>query len=129
MCVSVTREIFDPPGRTVPITAGLKLDISHIHKSGFTWDDVLPENIRSVWVKNFGLIQDLGTLEYKRVIVPPNAKNLDIVTLDFGDASLQLIYVAIYAWFELTDGTYSCHLVFARSKKLSRKEPPSPERS
>ena len=116
LCVSVTGEIFDPPGRTVPITAGLKLDISHIHKSGFTWDDVLPENIRAVWVKNFGLIQELGTLEYKRVIVPPNAKNLDIMTLDFGDASLQLICVAIYARFELKDGSYSCHLVFARSK-------------
>ena len=66
--------------------------------------------------KNFGLIKDLGTLKYKRVIVPPNAKNLDIVTLDFGDASLQLICVAIYARFELKDGSYACHLVFARSK-------------
>ena len=100
----------------MPITAGFKVDISYIHKSGFTWDDVLADNIRSVWVKNFGLIEDLGTLEYKRVIVPSNAKNLDITTLDFGDASLQLICIAIYARFELKDGSYSCHLVFARSK-------------
>ena len=82
ICVSVTGEIIDPLGRTVPITAGLKLDISHIHKSGLTWDDVLADDIRSVWVKNFELIEDLGNLEYKWVIVPSDAKKLDIVPLD-----------------------------------------------
>ena len=115
-CASITGEIFDPPGRTVPVTVGFKVDLSQIHRLGFTWDDELPDNIRSVWAENFDMIQELGTLKYKRVIVPPNAKNLDIVTLDFGDASNQALCVAIYARFELKDGSYSCHLVFARSK-------------
>ena len=115
-CASIAGEIFDPVGRTVPVTVGFKVDLSQIHRLGFTWDDELPDNIRSVWADNFEIIQEFGTLKYKRVIVPSNAKNLDIVTLDFGDASNQALCVAIYARFELKDGSYSCHLVFARSK-------------
>ena len=50
------------------------------------------------------------------MIVPLNAKNLDIITIDAGDASPSLICTAIYARFECKDGTFSCQLVFARSK-------------
>ena len=40
------------------------------------------------------------------------------MTLDTGDASSKLICTAIYARFERKAGTYSCQLVFARSKVL-----------
>ena len=56
--------------------------------------------------------------KYKRAIVPQNAKNLDIVTIDTSDASSSLICIAIYARFELKDGTFSFQLVFARSKVI-----------
>ena len=116
ICVSVSAEVFDPPGKTVPITAGIKVDISDLHRLGLGWDDQLPENLRSVWKNNFEMIQELGSLKYKRVIVPADAKNLDIFTIDTADASLRLICAAIYARFELKDGSFSCQLVFARSK-------------
>ena len=115
-CVSIAAEVFDPIGRVTPITAGIKLDISHLHKLGLGWDDAIPENLRSVWKDNFEMIEELGTLRYNRVVVPSNAKNLDIFTLDAGDASSSLICVAIYARFELRDGSFSCQLVFSRSK-------------
>ena len=57
-------------------------------------------------------------IKFKRAIVPVNAKNLDITTLDTAAASSKLICVAIYARFELKDGTFSCQLIFARSKVL-----------
>ena len=57
-------------------------------------------------------------MKYKRAIVPPDAKNLDIVTIDTGDASSNLICTAIYARFEKKDGSFSCQLVFARSKVI-----------
>ena len=62
------------------------------------------------------MIEELGTLKYKRVIVPPDTKNLIIVTLDTADARARLICVVIYGRFELRGGAYSCLLVFARSK-------------
>ena len=116
LCVSVSAEVFDPTGRVAPILGGIKLDISNLHKIGLGWDDVIPDNLRSIWKTNFEMIEELGSLKYKRVIVPSNAKNLDILTLDAGDASSSLICAAIYARFELRDGTYSCQLVFSRTK-------------
>ena len=115
-CVSIAASVFDPTGRVTPILAGIKLDISHLHRIGLGWDDVIPDNLRSIWKDNFEMIEELGTLKYKRVIVPSNAKDLNIFTLDAADASSSLICAAIYARFELTDGTFSCQLVFARSK-------------
>ena len=38
--------------------------------------------------------------------------------IDTGDASSKLICEAIYAQFRRRDGTFSCQLVFARSKVL-----------
>ena len=46
--------------------------------------------------------------------------DLNFFTLDTADASNQLICVAIYARFCLTDGGYSCQLVFARTKIVPR---------
>ena len=47
-CVRKLAEIFDPLGRMAPIIASMKLDISHLHRSGLTWDESLPDNLRSV---------------------------------------------------------------------------------
>ena len=63
-------------------------------------------------------MEEIGRIKYNRAIVPHNAKNLDIVTLDAGDASSKLSCCAIYARFEINDGSFSCQLVFARSKVL-----------
>ena len=115
-CASVSAHIFDPPGRAVPIIAGIKLDISDLHKLGLEWDSLIPDNLKGVWSDNLEMLEALGTLKYDRVIVPPNAKNLDITTIDTGDASPNLICTATYARFECKDGSYSCQLVFARSK-------------
>ena len=41
---------------------------------------------------------------------------MDISTIDFGDASNKLACAAIYARFLKKDGTFSCQLVFSRSK-------------
>ena len=115
-CAGIAAEVFDPMGRAAPVTGGIKLDISAIHKKGLSWGDVLPDSFRQLWTTNFEMIQELATLEYKRCIIPADAKNLDIVTLDCADASTSLICVAIYARFELKDGTHSCHLLLARTK-------------
>jgi len=44
--------------------------------------------------------------------------NLEIDPIDTGDASKSLACAAIYARFQKRDLTYSCQLVFARSKLI-----------
>ena len=115
-CASITASVFDPSGKVVPIVAGIKWDNTQIQRTGLTWGDPIPDNLRSVWKDNLEMIQELGTLKYNRVIVPANAKSLEITTIDAGDASPHLICSATYARFECTDNTFSCQLIFARSK-------------
>ena len=55
-------------------------------------------------------------MEFRRAVVPEDALNLDITTIDTADASEELICSAMYARFKLKSGKYSCQLIFARSK-------------
>ena len=68
-------------------------------------------NLRGVQKGNFEMVHEIGQIKYKHAIIPVNAKNLEIEAVDTG-----LICVAIYARFEMKDNTFSCQLVFSRSK-------------
>ena len=62
------------------------------------------------------LIKSIGTLRFNRAIVPMDAVNLNVNTLDFGDASQTMVCTCVYARFKRQNGEYSCQLVFARTR-------------
>ena len=115
-CVSRTAEVFDLVGRVAPILAGLKVDISILHLRTLGWDDPIPSELKEIWAANFNLIEEIGNIEFRRAVVPPDAVNLDIETIDMADASENLVCSAIYVRFLRKDGTYSCQLIFARTR-------------
>ena len=115
-CAKVVAEVFDPMGKLAPIIAGMKLDISILHQRGIDWDDPIPAELKTIWAANFDLIKELGTLQFRRAIVPENAASLDIETIDTADAGENLVCAAIYARFKLRGGGHSCQLIFARTK-------------
>ena len=117
-CAGKVGELYDPIGRIAPIVAGLKLDVSNLQRSGLSWNDTIPDNLRGMWESNFDMINELKQVTYRRAVIPPDAKNLQMETLDMADASMKLICAAIYARFEKRDGSFSCQLIFARSKIL-----------
>ena len=61
-------------------------------------------------------MQEIGNLRIQRAVVPENAVNLDINTIDAANASNKTVCVARYARFLGRNGTYFCQLVFSRSK-------------
>ena len=61
-------------------------------------------------------MQDIGNLRFQRLVVSKNAVDLDINTVDAADLSNKMTCIAIYARFLRRNGTYSCQLVFSRSK-------------
>ncbi|MCH2406211.1 MAG: A17 family peptidase, partial [Nitrosopumilus sp.] len=117
-CVGKVAEIFDLTGRITPITAHMKLDLNVLVKRKLDWDDTIPDDLRYVWISHFEMIMELGQIRFKRAIVPHDAVNLNINTIDTGDASGSIACVAIYARFQKKNGEFSCQLVFARSKIL-----------
>ncbi len=74
--------------------------------------------MRSCWDSNLSTMQELRNVFFRRAVVPENAANLDLETIDLADASKVLMCIAIYARFKLNNGGYSCQLIFARSKMV-----------
>ena len=115
-CVSRVAEVFDPLGHFAPLLAGLKLDISELHRRNLKWDDPIPNELKNVWAANFDLIQEIGNIRFHRAVVPEDAVSLDIETIDTADAGENLVCAAIYARFKRRNGDYSSQLIFARTK-------------
>ena len=115
-CVGRASEIFDPLGRAAPIVAGIKLDISALHKACSGWEDPIPSDLKAIWAENFDLIEEMRNIQFNRAVVPPDAVSLDVETIDTADASENLVCAAIYVRFLRKNGSHSCQLIFARTK-------------
>ena len=112
-------EILDLTEEITPITtAAMKMDLHTLVKRGLRWDDVIPDDLKSVWVSHFKIMQEIGNLRLQRAVVPEDAVNLAINTIDAPDVSNKMVCVAIYARFLRGNSTYSCQLVFFRSKVI-----------
>ncbi|XP_066928094.1 uncharacterized protein [Clytia hemisphaerica] len=126
-CISKVAEIYDLTGKIAPRVAATKLDLQQLNLRQLQWDDVLPNELRQVWLNHFETMQEIGSIRFKRSIVPKDAVDMQIETLDFGDASQSLVCVSIYAQFRLKDGPYSCQLVFSRTRTVQKTSLPRAE--
>ena len=80
--------------------SGMKFDVRELHLRKLDWDDRIPDDLRKIWESNFGVIEGIGQIKYHRAIVPSDAINLDIETIDTADASKDVICCAIHARFK-----------------------------
>ena len=67
-------------------TATMKLDLQR----GRALDDVLPDELRPIWVSHFKIMQEIREIKFQRVVVQEQAINLEIQTTDAADASQKL---------------------------------------
>ena len=115
-CAGKVAEIFDLLGKITPISAALKLDLSELCQRNLDWDDYIPSDLKTLWQNNFELIRKLGEIKFRRARVPEDAVSLEMETIEMADASPNLMCSAIYGRFKRKTGSYSCQLLFARSK-------------
>ena len=106
--MSKLGEIFDVLGRATPVISAMKFDVREPHLRNLGWGDRIPEDLRKIWVSNFRLIKKIVQIKYHRAVVPSDAVNLDIETIDTADPSKDLICCAIYARFKRNIGDLSC---------------------
>lgn len=67
-CSYKVAEVYDLCGKVSPLIASLKIDLHDLVQYQLDWD-VIPDNLRPIWESNFQLIQEIGTLSFKREIV------------------------------------------------------------
>ena len=75
----------------------MKMGLHSLVQRRLDWDDSLPDDLRSIWIAHFEMMQEIGKIKYKRAIVPQDVVNLNINAIDLGDASNKLGCAAIYA--------------------------------
>uniref|UniRef100_A0A7M5USX5 Uncharacterized protein n=1 Tax=Clytia hemisphaerica TaxID=252671 RepID=A0A7M5USX5_9CNID len=106
-CASKVAELFDLTGKVSPLIASMKIDLQDLVQRQLNWDDIIPDNLRSIWESNFDMMKEIGDLRFNRAIVPEDAIDLKMDTLDFGDASHSMVCVSIYGRFLRRNGEYS----------------------
>ena len=111
-CASKVAELFDPTGKVAPITGGMKIDVSILHKRKMDWDDPLPNELKNVWCENFDVLKELGTLKFQRAVIPQDAVSLDVELICSADAGEDLICASVHARYRLCNGKHSCQLIF-----------------
>ena len=115
MVFSKNASIFDLLGKFAPILAEFKIDLRAAVKLTNGWDDAVPEEVRSKWVKNLWRLETLRGLKFQRARMPDNAASTEMDLIVAVDAAQHIKMVGAWARFRLTTGDFSCQLVIGRS--------------
>ena len=115
MIFSKNNAFFDLLGKFVPISAGFKLDIRAAVQATQGWNDPVPEELRTKWIKNFWRLERLRGIKFERARMPSNAVSSEMDLIVAGDAAEHLKIVGAWARFRLNDGKFSSQLLIGRS--------------
>ena len=101
-------EVFDLTGWFTPIIAHMKLDLHELVTRKLDWDDTIPDELRNIWVSHLEMIKEITQVRFKRAVIPSDAVNTEVNTVDVGDATKAIACVAIYVRYLRINGRYSC---------------------
>ena len=113
--VSKFSSVYDPFGKFLPITSRMKVHMRRAVAETMTWDGILSAETRSIWVKNFMMLEKLRGMKFTRARVPVDALNHDLQLIAAVDAASELKIAGVWARFMRINGEYSSQLVIGRS--------------
>lgn len=120
--VSKVAELYDPVGLWEPYKLQLKLEISLINS--MAWDTPLPPELQNHWKQRFNEFLDIPTIFVNRCVIPENAIDPSKIRLIcLSDAAVYAGGAAIYAGYELPDGSFSCQLLTSKSQLMDMSIP------
>ena len=106
---------YDLLGKEAPFTLKLKADLRAVIKVNPEWDAPVSEELRSQWIKNYAMMENMKDYKFNRTVVPIDAvdcKKMRIWLLN--DAAKGGITVGAWAGYERKNGDYSCSHLFGR---------------
>ena len=62
--------IWDPLGKLTPLTVRFKRDLRRMIAGGYDWDSPISAELRTEWLHNFQLIEDVRDILYARCSLP-----------------------------------------------------------
>jgi hypothetical protein len=112
-CLAFLAQLWDPLGFISPITIKFRIDLQELWSAGFSWDEILPQNIQTKWIENVQSMNQLLTFELDRKLKPSNAIDSPEVH-GFSDGGEQAFGGVIYLRWKLDDGSYQCFAVMVK---------------
>ena len=106
--------VFDILGKYTSVLGKMKIDLRQVVKETEGWDDYVPDDLRSVWIHNFWMIEMLRGMKFHRAVMPSSAKNTKLRIITCVDAA-SLLITGTWGGFELKEGGYSNQLLIGRS--------------
>ena len=113
--VSKMSSIFDPFGKYLPLTGGMKVHMRLAVLETDDWDDFVSDQTRNLWVKNFWMLHNLRGMKFVRARIPTDAVNTTMDLVAAVDASNELKIAGVWARFLRTNGEYSSQLLIGRA--------------
>ena len=106
-------KLWDPLGFLLPVTMKYRMDLQSIWESGYSWDDVLPEELSNVWRQNVEEMNKLTDVELDRCLKPSTAKGNPQLH-SFSDAGNRGFGTCIFLRWE-TEGRVELTFVAAKA--------------
>ena len=106
-CLACVAQLWDPIGLVTPATIELRIDLQELWSAGYSWHEILPEQIQTKWRKNVQTLNQLLTHEFNRKLKPDTAVGLPEIH-GFCDGGEKAYGSAIFLRWELADGSYHC---------------------
>ena len=116
MVLSLVNGIYDPLGLATPFVIQAKMMLRQIsQEKNLDWDDPIPENLRSGWIRFFTLLFDMEEIEFRRSTKPTNTIGEPSLVI-FSDASEDAFGACAYIRWQIENGSFQSNLVVAKSR-------------
>ncbi|XP_063991168.1 uncharacterized protein LOC135169799 [Diachasmimorpha longicaudata] len=112
--LSDIASIFDPLGLLGPTTLTAKHVMQQLWAAGIEWDESVPTNIYTQWVKYYQQLPLLNNIHFKRHVVIHDMSNLEIH--GFADASSIAYGACLYVRSTNVHGQIKTQLLCSRSR-------------
>ena len=120
--LSRTAEFFDPVGWWEPLRLQMKLSFQELN--ALDWKDPVPECMIETWVDHFRQLEEARSFTIPRCVIPANAPpDWTIRLICLADAGEGAGGAAVYGGIEKPDGTFTCSLLFAKSRLMKHTVP------
>ena len=113
-CVAYLAQLWDPTGLVTPTTMEMTIDLQELWSSGYSWDDVLPDEIQTECKKNIKVLNQLLKYEFKKQLKPDNTVGMPEIH-GFCDAGEKADGLVMFLRWKLDDGSCTCVQLMLRA--------------
>ncbi|XP_045483078.1 uncharacterized protein LOC123688551, partial [Harmonia axyridis] len=112
--LGVIAQIFDPLGLVGPVIMNAKIIMQQLWKSKLDWDESLPLDLHTSWVRFSNNISELSKIKICRHVICANPNEIQLHA--FAHASMVAYGAAAYIRSTDAAGVHHVHLLCAKSK-------------